>query len=70
MCIFTPPYIGKSGPYGPTMSLCTTMMSKGVHYITFSVMPDVEHHRTSQDHSHDPDMCYAHYCALCSYLIW
>jgi hypothetical protein len=46
------------------------MMSKGVHYIAFSVTPDVEHPRTSQNHSHDPDMCYAHYRVLCSYLIW
>jgi hypothetical protein len=70
VCFHPSLYIGKSGPYGPTMSLCATMMSKGVHYIVFSVMPDVEHPRTSQNHSHDPDMCYAHYRALCSYLIW
>jgi hypothetical protein len=34
-------HIGKSDLYGPTMSLCVTMMSKGVHYIAFSVTPDV-----------------------------
>jgi hypothetical protein len=51
------------------MSVCSYVMSKGVHYIVFSVMPDVEHPRTSQNQSHDSDMSYAHGCALCSYLI-
>ena len=34
-------HIGKAGPYGPTMSVCTNVMSKGVHNIVFSVMPDM-----------------------------
>ena len=32
--------------YGPTMSKCTKVMSKGVHYIVFSVSPDLESSRT------------------------
>ena len=43
------PYIGKTGPYGPTMSVCTNMMSKGVHYIAFSFMPDIGRPRTLQN---------------------
>jgi hypothetical protein len=45
-------------------------MSKGVHNITFSVTPDVEHPRTLQNHSHDPDKSYAQHLsdiALCTY---
>jgi hypothetical protein len=53
----------KVTPMGPTMSVCSYVMSKGVHYIAFSVTPDVEHPRTSQNHSHDSDMSYAHECA-------
>jgi hypothetical protein len=70
MCAFTPPYLGKSGLYGPTMSVCSYVMSKGVHYIVLLVMPDMEHLRTSQNHSHDSNMSYVHGQVLCSYLIW
>jgi hypothetical protein len=31
----------KTGPYGHMVSICTKVMSRGVHYIAFSVMPDV-----------------------------
>ena len=31
--------------YGPTMSKCAKVMSKGVHYIAFSVLPDLESSR-------------------------
>ena len=34
------PYMEKAGPYGPTMSVCPNVMSKGVHNIAFSVTPD------------------------------
>ena len=37
---FTLPYIWETGPYGPPMSICTKVMSKGVHNIVFSVTPD------------------------------
>ena len=33
--------------YGPTMSVCQKVMSKGVRYIAFSVLPDLEWSRTS-----------------------
>ena len=33
--------------YGPSMSVCQKVMSKGVHYIAFSVSPDLESSRTS-----------------------
>jgi hypothetical protein len=39
--VFTSPYIGKTGPYDTPMSICTKVMSKGVHNIAFSVTPDV-----------------------------
>jgi hypothetical protein len=45
-------------------------MSKGVHYIMFPLMPDVEHPRTLQNHSHDPDKSYAQHLSdivLCTY---
>jgi hypothetical protein len=67
---FTSPYIGKTGPYDPPMSVCTKVMSKGVHNIVFSVMPDVEHPRTLQNHSHVPDKSYAQHLmdiVLCTY---
>ena len=38
---FTRPYIGKTGPYGPPMSVCANVMSEGVHNIAFSVTPDM-----------------------------
>ena len=31
--------------YGPTMSVCAKVMSKGIHYNTFSVSPDLESSR-------------------------
>ena len=43
---FLQSYMGKTGPYGPTMSICANVMSKGVHNITFSVMPDTWTPRT------------------------
>ena len=33
--------------YGPTMSVCQKVTSKGVHYIAVSVSPDLESSRTS-----------------------
>jgi hypothetical protein len=35
-----PPYSRKPGPYGPTMSVCAKVMSRGVHNIAFSLSPD------------------------------
>jgi hypothetical protein len=35
-----PPYSRKPGPYGPTMSICAKVMSRGVHNIAFSLSPD------------------------------
>ena len=47
---FTHPYIGKTGPYGPPMSVCAKVMSKGVHNIAFSVTPCNSHY------NHTPDL--------------